>query len=371
MGSPRTIVHVLENLDLRQGGSSAALAMIVDAQESLGWNPIVLNVSRIESDSRLKPFLIQGRPLNARWPRLWLATWLWRHRAQIARVEIHEVWRPLPLAISAMARVAKIPYILRPHGSLDPFDLKKHRRLKIVIGRTLVRVVLNGAVGLLCTSSLEANRAVTFGSRVARDFAPLPVRDRVVESSGDFRSKHGISGNSKILLFLGRLNYKKGLERLIAALPDAHSEWVLVLAGSGTNEYVGGLKRLVASRGLGSNVVFVGFLKAADRESAFASAHWFVLLSDNENFGIAIVEALRSSVPIAISTEVYIAADLPGSPAVVIVEPDVVSCASAIAQVLSVPWSPRREARSLYETAFRWADAVEADQSAIQRLSSK
>jgi glycosyltransferase involved in cell wall biosynthesis len=111
------------------------------------------------------------------------------------------------------------------------------------------------------------------------------------------------------VLFLSRLDPKKGLDLLLLALSrlrDHEARPALVVAGSGSEEFELSLRRQAARLGLQDEVLWAGFLDAQERVSALAEADVFVLPSYSENFGVAAVEAMACAVPVVISDQVAI-----------------------------------------------------------------
>jgi glycosyltransferase involved in cell wall biosynthesis len=109
------------------------------------------------------------------------------------------------------------------------------------------------------------------------------------------------------ILFLGRLHEKKGIDRVLAALPTikrSNPEVLLTIAGSGEPGFVSGLQGAVADKGLQRNVLMTGALYGSLKWGAYASASLFVLASRQENFAITVAEAMHSGLPIVVSDTV-------------------------------------------------------------------
>jgi glycosyltransferase involved in cell wall biosynthesis len=113
----------------------------------------------------------------------------------------------------------------------------------------------------------------------------------------------------KIALFLGRVHPKKGVDFLLRAWHAARlpEEWRLVIAGPAETGYVLGLERLADQLGIRRQIQFTGFVSGDDKAYLFQRANWFLLPSKQENFGIAVLEALSHGCPVAISDQVYLA----------------------------------------------------------------
>jgi len=137
---------------------------------------------------------------------------------------------------------------------------------------------------------------------------PNPIRQPAHPagvSAEPFRRAFGLPDDKSILLYLGRLHPVKGLPRLIqawAALTDFHPVWRLVLAGPDEAGYRRGFELLAAQSGCGDSVVFTGQLDDTRKWQALAAAALFVMPSDFENFGNAILEALVAGLPVVTTT---------------------------------------------------------------------
>jgi len=115
--------------------------------------------------------------------------------------------------------------------------------------------------------------------------------------------------NKKIILYLGRIHSKKGPDILIKAFKEIASidnDLYLVMAGPDQAGLAKSLKKLTAKYGIEDRVIWTGMLQGFQKWSAFYSASIFALPSHQENFGIAVAEALACGVPVLISDKVNI-----------------------------------------------------------------
>jgi glycosyltransferase involved in cell wall biosynthesis len=177
--------------------------------------------------------------------------------------------------------------------------------------------------------NLDHARAIAVTAGPERDLMkPLQLRnDFVIEplgvdltefdslpAKGWLRERHPEIGPRPIVLFLGRIHHKKGLDLLLpafarAALGDA----VLVLAGPCEPIYLAELRARIGQLGLQDRVVFTGLLLGPERIQAYVDSSLFVLPSYQENFGIAVVEAAAAGCPVLISDRVNIFDDIRSS----------------------------------------------------------
>jgi glycosyltransferase involved in cell wall biosynthesis len=199
-----------------------------------------------------------------------------------------------------------------PHGMLDPYSLRQKRWRKKFYLAAIERRNIQGASRLIFTSIheqqvaqqslpwLAPSEVIPLGA----DCAPRVSREACIAT---FTKLFPEVSNRRCLLFLGRIHYKKGLERLLAILPEVirkHHDILLVIAGSGDPSYVDYIKHLVRVGKLERHVLFTGMLTGQAKFGAFARAEVFLLPSRHENFAISMAEAMHMAVPVIISNKV-------------------------------------------------------------------
>ena len=267
-----------------------------------------------------------------------LEAWLRSNLHRFNVVEIHGVWVFAAWHVARVCQELGKPYFIRPHGSLDPFDLQKHAFLKRCIGPFYIRWLLRNAAGVVCTAKLEADRLVTYGANPPRYVVPLPVPLAEHRGNGpSFRLRHGIPRDAQVILFLSRVDYKKGLDFIIPAVGALKREyprlWFL-LAGTGTTEFMSRVHDWIDEYQIRPFTTEVGFVTGPDKLDAFAAADVFALPSLNENFGIVNIEAMHAGLPILISEEVYICREIEQAHAGLVCQPNVESVKAKIRDLL-------------------------------------
>jgi glycosyltransferase involved in cell wall biosynthesis len=308
------ILHVIAGLDPTSGGTTTALRNILQMETILGIDHEVLTIKRGPSDPSIYEMvrIYSASPsFPARYSRSPDSVlWLERNLPRFDLFFIHGIWSWLPWKISLVLTARKKPFIISPHGSLDPFDLKKKKIAKMLLGPLCIRGMLSRASAVLCTARREAQLIECYGANPCLEVLPLPVPYRMNKSSGqEFRERYGFTEQDFIFLFLSRINYKKGLDILIPAfrmLVDEFPNARLVIAGSDREGYSDRVREWIAERDLESRIIFPGFLTGDEKEQAFSGSNCFVLPSLNENFALSAVEALAAGLPVIISENVYI-----------------------------------------------------------------
>jgi glycosyltransferase involved in cell wall biosynthesis len=235
----------------------------------------------------------------------------------------------------------QVPHVVSPRGSLDPYLRRRGRARKAVATALWQRRMLESAALVLLTSAAEeelARPALPTGTPRAIVPNPLDVeRFRELPTGELFRSRYLDGHRGRVILSLGRLAQKKGLDRLIAAfariasdVPDCR----LVLAGPDDDGREPSLRRFAAKAGVAARVHFPGMLTGEAKLSALAAATVWALPSHTENFGVAVVEALAAGVPTVVSPAVNISAEARAADALVVAENTPAEFAAALVRLL-------------------------------------
>jgi glycosyltransferase involved in cell wall biosynthesis len=255
-------------------------------------------------------------------------------------VHIHSLFLFPQYAAYRHASRADVPFIVSPCGALDPFLRRRSR-----IPKAVTHALWQG--GLLLRAS-----AIHFKSQDERALAsdvPLAERQFVVPNGIDWSSFQGsadaetfrrryLRGHAgPVILNVGRLSHKKGLDTLIHAFaqtrktcPDA----MLALVGPDDEGLQPRLAELAAEAGVGRDVMFTGLLRGQELRGALSAATVWALPSKTENFGSAVVEAMAAGVPVVISQEVNVAAAIDASSAGVVCPGTPAAFAAAIGALL-------------------------------------
>ena len=267
-------------------------------------------------------FRRQTRFYTFSWP---LTRWLLKRVADFDIVHIHALFSFASVIAAVCARRRGIPYIIRPLGTLNRWGMhKRHPRLKRLSFRFIESRILKEAAGVQYTSQQEALEARQLGV----DHGPLIVPNPVdlpahIPEPGAFRAAHPhLRNGAALVLFLSRLDPKKGLDLLLAAFSrvrENHPGATLVIAGDGDPAFVARLKQDGERLGLGASTIWTGFLQGEEKLAVLADADVFVLPSYSENFGVAIVEAMAAGLPVIVSDQVGIHREVAASRAGLVV----------------------------------------------------
>lgn len=265
-----------------------------------------------------------------------LLQWLHKNAKAYDLAHIHALFSPVSSCSAAIARSQHLPYILRPLGTLDPADLQKKRQLKRLYAAMLERPNLAGAAAIHFTSEQEAKTSERFNT-VTRDvILPLGV-SLPPSASSSIHEKYGIPTNKPILLFMSRIDPKKGLDLLLPALENLDSDFHFVLAGGNPQDpsYEATIRDRIQQSQLKDKTSIVGFVTGSEKTALLEAADLFVLPSYYENFGIAVAEAMSVGTPVVISDQVHIWQDIERSHSGWIAQCNVESLTQALKEALA------------------------------------
>jgi len=226
-------------------------------------------------------------------------------------VHVHTIWNPINTLVRWGCAGNGRPYVLMPHGMLDPYALSVKRWRKSAYLWAIERKNLTAAQRLIYTTAGEAELSARRVSYLPKGVVVPLGGDAPAEGLGDlaaqFLNKFPMARGRRQVLFLGRLEYKKGLDRIFEILPALVSvfpDLLFTIVGDGSPNFVRSLKQQAAAHGLEGNVLMTGMLNGPVKWGAYASAELFVLPSRQENFAIAVAEAMQIGLPVIISDRV-------------------------------------------------------------------
>lgn len=304
-GGPIRSVHGLAKAQVESGDRVEAFTTDADGPGRLA----VPNDRRVDVDGVGVWYFRCG------WPRrLYRSTPL--RRALVRRmtefdvVHLHSVFLWPTLVAAREAERLGVPYFVSPRGMLVESlisrrgSLRKQAWIRLFERRTLAR-----AAGTVVQSELELRELESLGLALSAG--------HVIPNGFDFEEVESADGSSAprwledvietpYVLFLGRLSWKKGIGRLIDALPLVEGV-DLVVAGNDEEGLTPALKRQAAELGVAHRVAFVGEVRGPTKWTLLRNAKAFCLPSSSENFGIAAVEAMAVGTPTIVSPDVGIA----------------------------------------------------------------
>ncbi|MDX2214504.1 MAG: hormogonium polysaccharide biosynthesis glycosyltransferase HpsP [Oculatellaceae cyanobacterium bins.114] len=312
-GGPSQMVLGFSGALARQGAEVTILT--TDSNGDAGQAPLDVPLDRPVSQDGYQIRYFRCSPFRRYKFSLGLLQWLASHAREFDLAHIHALFSPVSSVAATVARSQKLPYLLRPLGTLDPADLQKKRRLKQIYAALLERPNLAGAAAIHFTSDQEAKVSERFGVTTRDLVLPLGVSLPQVHSfdgaSTDVLAELGIPGDRPRVLFMSRIDPKKGLDLLIPALEQLLKEGLqfhLILAGANPQDptYETKIHTQIKTSPLGQHATITGFVTGDAKTALLQNADLFVLPSYYENFGIAVAEAMAVGIPVVISDQVHI-----------------------------------------------------------------
>ena len=323
---------------------------------------------------------------------IYLPTW-WRYRAlswnpAVKRycrarlqnfdvVHIFGLYDLLGPAVAGACRVRKIPYILEPIGMFVP--IVRNFLLKAFYHFVWGRRLFEGASAVIATSDQEAKELAAGGVPPGK----IVLRRNGVEipaswpEPGSFRRSRGISQDSKLILFLGRLSAKKSPDLLLQAFAKLPAELdgktlQLVFAGPDEGGMTAQLEQMASQLGVRTRIQFVGAIFGGNKWAAYRDADVFVLPSQNENFGNTAAEAVAAGTPVIVTEQCGIA-PLLGNEAGLVVRHDSPVLSEALGRILGAGETRARLTAGCAKVTSRlgWDEPVREMETLYARLASQ
>jgi glycosyltransferase involved in cell wall biosynthesis len=284
-------------------------------------------------------------------------------------IHTHAIYLWPMWAAARAARRANLPYVVSPRGMLErELIARKSPMMKGLWIAAIERGNLERASAIHVTSARELEEAAAFGFNLPPAFEIPNGVDLETPAPGENPSPavSAILGRGPFVLFLGRINWKKGLDRLIAAMSSVRGA-DLVVAGNDEEGYQHALEGIAERAGVAGRVMFAGSVNGADKAALLAGARLLVLPSYSENFGNVVLEAMGARCPVIVTPEVGIANIVSETAAGWVIDGEPGTLGAAITRLLDDP-GLRREMGERGMTAardrFSW-DAVAARMESV------
>jgi glycosyltransferase involved in cell wall biosynthesis len=358
------ILQVIGSLAARYGGPSTACPALCRALAEAGHEVVIYTtdagVARRKETPLDRPVRKDGYEIRYfpawRHPREFkISTGLFAGlRAELSGFDVVHIYSYYGFWVWAAVRTCcerGVPFLLHPHGSLDPFLLGRHSIRKGIYARTIGERCWGRAAGLLFNS--EEERRLALGGRSASSkktsppsfVVPVGIEPEWFEEPG-YAAEERVrqllpncteSPESEWIVFFGRLDFKKGLDLLVRAFAELARRRPLVrliLAGPESPGYAAKVRGWLDREGLLDRATFTGPLEGRARVALVRRARLLALLSYSENFGQVVAEAMAARVPVVISNRVNISGDIAAARAGIVVPCDASRAANAMQTVL-------------------------------------
>lgn len=333
------ILHIIPSMASSYGGPSYALAQMqsifrelnVDSTIAATYDP---NEGGLTEEPNNNLRLFSRQPPKTFFYSYPMMIWLKEHTQDYDIVHIHSLFSFPAMIAGHYARLHKKPYLVRPFGTLDRHCMKRHAFRKQFYFELFERNHVNQARVIHCTSESEKEEIARFKLKSECKVIPLGV----MENSEKLSPVEITAPKQKKILFLSRIDPKKGLELLFIAIKQLkirRQDFKLLVAGTGNETYVKKIKRLVSQYGITDVVVFLGEMRGKEKNELLHATDIFILPSRRENFGLAVVEAMQAGCPVVVSNQVAIHKDIADSDAGTVVMLNPASICSALEYLLN------------------------------------
>jgi len=212
-------------------------------------------------------------------------------------IDVQGLWSSASLFNLIYNKLRPTPYVVTPRGMLEKWALNQSYFKKLIYYHLIEKYHLKNAACLRATSDMEMNTFKKLGFK--NKIINIPNSIKIPKINLKFKIK-----KKKRILFLNKINKKKGISELLNAWKHIHNkylDWELVICGFDENGYKDKMIKLSNELKL-NRVVWKDSVLGKDKYNLFRSSDLFVLLSHSENFGLSIAEALSFGLPVITTT---------------------------------------------------------------------
>lgn len=278
-------------------------------------------------------------------------------------LHLHSVYLWPTWAAARAARRYRKPYIISPRGMLvQDVISRKNPLLKTVWISLIERRNLKSAAGIHVTSAVEASELQKFGFTLPKIYKVPNGVDAEGAGEEDVRELPShvsdlFRRGCPIILCLGRINWKKGLDRLISAMTRVRDAMLLIV-GNDEEGYTATLTEIAMRQGVSDRVMFSGPVYGHAKAKLYQQAKALVLPSYSENFGNVVLEAMYEGCPVVVTPEVGAASIVESVGGGLVTSGDPEALASTITRLLSddiLRTNMGRDGREAMMSNYSWA----------------
>lgn len=309
------VLHVTPSMSLTWGGPTVVVSELTSelSRQSVSCEIVTTRGYRVGVD-QISPPGVPIHSFDTEFPaQFWtayspkLSRFLNERADSFDLIHIHQVWHYPGYAAFRFARKHKLPCILTIHSELSEWSLRQKTLKKRIYRLVLLDRILRNVNALHAITRAEKEQVVKLGYETPVVVAPNGIEPAPFEALPDpaeFLQRFPVLKGKRIILFLGRLHAKKGLDilaRSFSTIARRFEDTVLLVVGPnkfGTREK---MESILSSEGLLDRTVFTGLLTGEDKLAAMSCADLFVLPSHSDVLGIAVLEAMAAQLPVVIT----------------------------------------------------------------------
>ena len=237
-----------------------------------------------------------------------MTKWLFKNVSNYDIVHTNAIFSYPILAAHWICQFRKVPYISAPHGMMEPWALAYKAWKKKLYFSFLEKPLLQRSQALQMTASTESRHVKSLGLKTRLVFIPNGIHREdfaSLPSPEIFYQEFPQTRNKTLIIFLGRIDPKKGLDLLAPAFaqalkefPDAH----LIVAGPDNTGFLPTAENYFIKAGCRDAVTFTGMLTGTLKYAALAAADIYVAPSYSEGFSMSVLEGMATGLPCVITT---------------------------------------------------------------------
>lgn len=313
------LLHVIHSVNPANGGPMEGIRQLAAGYRTMSVNAEVVSLDDPNSDyifdfpllvHPLGPTSLGKYGYSSR-----LAPWLRENRAKYDCVIVNGIWQYHSYAARLALRKTGTPYVVFTHGMLDPWFKHeyplKHLKKWLYWPWGDYRV-LRDAAAVLFTSEEEMLLAresfwLYKVNPVVVGYGTLGPDVDVESAARSFLDAHPGLRGKRLATFMGRIHPKKGCDLVIDAFARTLARdpaWHLLIVGPDQVGWQPELVKRAQRLGVADRITWAGMLRGEPKWGALGCSEVFVLPSHQENFGIAVAEALACGVPVLISNKI-------------------------------------------------------------------
>lgn len=379
MLAPLCILHVTRSIDPRSGGTYEGARCLAANQMASGHTVETVTLDAPGVVHAMPGVVHLVGPGSGSYGRTTaLDRWLAGHLARFDVVVVHGLWQYHGFAARKACLKAGVPYAVFPHGMLDPWFKRtyplKHLKKWLYWPWGEYRVLRDAAAVLFTAEEERLAARQSFWLYCAREqvvgFGTEPPPDDPHAQREAFFARFPDLRGKRLLLFLGRVHPKKGVDTLMRAFAAHGGDLHLVVAGPDPDGMRPALEQPAGAAA--SRITWTGMIQGAEKWGAFRCADAFILPSHQENFGVAVAEALACDLPVLISRRVNIWREIEQAGAGWTAEDDEAGCAGLVRRWAGASTDERTRlraaARPCFVTHFAMAGASARLDTVLRRL---
>jgi glycosyltransferase involved in cell wall biosynthesis len=345
------VLHVVHSLIPEAGGNAKVVAELTEnlAKRGITTSIFTTIMEKDEQENLFQPkgvglFVSQQSFLARWWPYYSpeLKKNIMKEMSKFDIIHIHDIWHYPNFAASRIAKRAGKPYIISTHGTLEPWALKYKGLRKRIYMALVQRRILQEAAAIHAVTSEEVKHIQSFGidngiAMIPNGISPEEFQD--LPSRKDLEQLYPGLQENRVILFLGRIHPKKGLDLLaktFGKIARERDDVCLLIAGPNKEGYQAHIEKMLQTEGVLDKVVFTGMINGYEKMAVLNGADIFILPSYSEGFSIAVLEAMICGLPVIITRQCNFP-EVAEANAGIIIEPDVDQLANSLTKLLNEP----------------------------------